>query len=202
MREGRAALAAARQQTASDVVRLELGAAAAAFDLGGTASLATASAGWSRRATRLLRLHLSASASDVRDRTTAGRVVPGGEAGVDATPPLLGRPLVLAAAFRAAPAFDRFLARVQERVGVDGSATWAVTPRWSVGASGAWAHVRERLGYTAARGDVRAEWKARPRLVLYADAWREEHRDPVAGAAGTASYLGTSVGVILAPVPP
>ena len=79
---------------------------------------------------------------------------------------------------------------------------WAVTPRWSVGGAGAYAHVRERLGYTASRGDLRAEWKASRRLLFYADLWREAHRDPVAGADATATYLGTSVGLVLAPVPP
>ena len=202
MREGRVALAAARAQTASDVLRLELAGAAAAFDVGSSASLATATAGWTRQATRTLRFRVLGSVSGVRDRTTAGDVVPGGEAGLDATPVFLGRPLALAAAVRAGPAFDRFVARVQERLGATAAATWALTPRLGVGVAGAFARVREPLGYEAGRGDLRAEWKATRRLTLYADVWNEQHRDPVAGAAGTASYLGTSVGLVLAPVPP
>jgi hypothetical protein len=52
--------------------------------------------------------------------------------------------------------------------------------------------------YAAGRGTLHAEWKATHRLALYADLWRELHRDPLAGGA---SYLGTSVGVVLAPAP-
>jgi hypothetical protein len=200
MREGRVAVAAARAQSPSDVLRLELAGAGAAFDAGGSASLATASAGWMRQATRTLRFRVLGSVSGVRDRTTAGDLVPGGEAGLDATPMFLGRPLTVSAAVRAGPAFDRFVARVQERLGATATATWALTPRLGLGAAGAFARVREPQGYAAGRGDLRAEWKATRRLTLYADVWNEQHRDPV--AAGTASYLGTSVGVLLAPVPP
>jgi hypothetical protein len=202
LREARGAASVARAWTEVDTLHLELSGAAATFDLGDPASLASASLGWTRRAARAVTFHLLAAASGVRDRTTAGRAVGGGEAGVEATAALLGRPLALSAAVRAGPAFDRFVARVQERAGLDLAATWAVTPRWSVGAAGAYARVREPLGYSAARGDLRAEWKATPRVALYADVWREEHREPLLGPAGAASYLGTSVGVVLAPVPP
>ncbi|HET8538660.1 MAG TPA: hypothetical protein VFL83_02190 [Anaeromyxobacter sp.] len=200
MREARVAGSVARAQTRRDVLRLEAAGAAAAFELGEPASLATVSAEWSRQVRRALRLRLVGSASEARDRTSGGRLLGGGEAGLEATPALLGRPLALSASLRAGPAFDRFVARVQERAGADAAATWAVTPRWSVGASAAYARVRERLGYAAGRGAVRGEWKATRRLVAYADAWHEQRRDPAALAGGSASYLGVSVGVILAPV--
>jgi hypothetical protein len=199
MREARAAASVARAQTPIDTVRLELSGAAAAFDVGGSASLATASLGWARQATRTLRLHLSAAASRTRDAGGAARLVPGGEAGLEASPLLGGRPVAVAAALRAGPVFDRYAAAVQQRAGLDASAMWAVAPRWRVGGAAAAGRVLDRLGYGAWRGDLRAEWKTTPRVTLYGDVWQERHRDPRGGALGTATYAGASLGAIVAP---
>lgn len=201
LREVRVAGSLARAQSPIDVVRLEVAQAAAAFELGGTASLATVSAGWSRQAARALRFHLTGSASDAREPDRAARLVPGGEAGLEATPALDGRPLAISLVLRAGPAFDRFIAGVQDRAGLNAAATWSVTPRWSLGAAAALARALGPGGYAAARGDLRGEWKATRRITLYGDLWHERHSDPALGAGG-ASYVGTSAGVALAPGPP
>jgi hypothetical protein len=199
MREARVAGSVARAQTQIDELRLEVSGTVAAFELGGTASLGTVSARWARQATRTIRVHVSGAASDARDAAGASRLVPGGEVGLEGVPALLGRPLALSASVRAGPAFDRFAVGVLERAGVNAAAMWAATSRWSVGAVGMYARVLDRLGYSAGRGDLRAEWKASRRLTLYGDVWHERHLDPIA-VAGTASYTGTSVGVVLAPL--
>ncbi len=201
LRELRAAGSLSRAQTEIDVLRLEISHAAATFDLGGAAAtVSTATGTWTRQATRLIRFHLAGSASEVRDEGRAPRYLPGGEAGVDGTPALLGRPLTLSVTGRAGPAFDRFTGSVIRRAGADGAAMWALTPRWSFGVMGAFARVLEPLGYSAGRGDLRAEWKATRRLTLYGDVWHERHLDPFV-VQGSASYTGTSVGLILAPDP-
>ncbi len=201
MRELRVAGSLSRAQTEIDVLGLEVSQADASFELGGaSAALSTATATWTRQATRLLRFHLAGSAAEVRDGGRAPRYLPGGEAGIEGTPALLGRPLTLSVTGRAGPTFDRFVEGVLRRAGADGAAMWAVTPRWSFGVMGAFARVLEPLGYSAGRGDLRAEWKATRRLVLYGDVWHERHLDRIA-VDGSASYTGTSVGVILAPNP-
>jgi hypothetical protein len=201
MRELRAAGSVARAQTPIDELALEVSGAEAWFDLtGGTATLGTASLRWARQVTRTLRFHASASGSEARDAPRGSRLVPGGELGIAGNPALFGRPLLLSATLRSGPAFDRFAVGVLERAGVNAAAMWAATPRWSFGAMGMYARVLDRLGYQAGRGDLRAEWKASRRLTLYGDVWHERHLDPVA-VDGAASYTGTSVGVILAPLP-
>ncbi len=199
MREVRVAGSLSRAQSPIDELRLEVSGAAAAFDVGGTASLGTVSARWARQASRTIRFRASASASDARDASGASRLVPGGEVGLEGMPGVLGRPLTLSASVRAGPYLDRFVAGVLARGGVNAAAMWAVTSRWSFGVVGMYARVLERLGYAAGRGDLRAEWKASRRLTLYGDVWHERHLDPAA-AAGSASYTGTSVGVVLAPL--
>jgi hypothetical protein len=198
MRELRLAGSVARAQSRQDVVRIELAASSANFEAG-AASLATLSAGWTREATRRLRLRVAAGASEVLTGSAPADVMPGGEAEVDATPALLGRPLRARVALRAGPAFDRFGARVQEQIGIEGLARWALTPRWSVAALAATGRVAEQQGYSASRADLRAEWRASPRVTLYAHLWSERHHDPRLAAGTTASYLGTSFGVELAP---
>ncbi len=201
LRELRVAGSLSRAQSPIDVLRLEVSESAAAFEIAArSATLATLTAGWRRQAARTLTFHVDGSASDARDATGRARLLPGGEVGLEANPGLWGRPLTLSAAVRAGPFFDRFTGGVRRRAGVDGSAMWAVTPHWSVGATGAFAHVLERFGYSAGRGDLRAEWKATRRLTLYGDVWQERHRDPLL-VEGAASYTGTSVGMILAPMP-
>ncbi|HEX9049852.1 MAG TPA: hypothetical protein VF841_04900 [Anaeromyxobacter sp.] len=199
MRELRVGGSVARAQTSIDELKLEASGATAAFDLGGAAALGTISAGWARQAARVLRVHVSASASDARDADGASRVLAGGELGLEGMPALFGRPLTLSASVRAGPAFDRFAAGVLERAGVNAAAMWAATPRWSFGGIGMYGRVLDRLGYSAGRGDVRAEWKASRRLTLYGDVWHERHLDPAA-VNGAAAYTGTSVGVVLAPL--
>ncbi len=200
MRELRVTGSVARAQTPIDELKLEVSAGSAGFDLtGGTAALGTVTAGWSRQATHTLRFHVSAAASDARDAGSASRLLAGGEVGLEGNPALFGRRLLLSAVARVGPAFDRFTAGVLERAGVNASAMWALTPRWSVGAVGMYARVLEPLGYSAGRGDLRAEWKASRRLTLYGDVWHERHADPAA-VDGSASYTGTSVGLVLAPL--
>ena len=199
MRELRVAGSVARDFTRKDVLRLEASAAAAAFTARG-ASLATLGASWRREAARTVRLRLAAAASEARADGVPARLVPGGEVAVEVTPALLGRPLRAALAARAGPAFDRFEAGVQERLGLDASATWEVAPRWSVGALGATGRVRERGGYSASRADVRTDWRAARRLTVYAHVWGERHDDPRLATGATATYLGSGIGIELAPL--
>lgn len=199
MREVRAAATLSRAQSPIDELGLEVSGAAASFEVGGTASLGTVSARWARQATRTLRFRLSGSASAARDASGASRLAPGGEVGVEGMPGFLGRPLALSASVRAGPYLDRFVAGVLERGGANAAAMWAVTPRWSFGVVGMYARVLDPLGYAAGRGDVRTEWKASRRLTLYGDIWHERHHDPDV-VAGSASYTGASVGVVVAPL--
>jgi hypothetical protein len=199
MRELRGAASVARAQTRTDVVRLELAAAQATFEAGGRASLATLGAGWTHEATRSLRLRLAAAASRGGSGSGGIRTIPGGEAEVDAGAALGGRPFRARAALRAGPALDRFEAGVQERLGVDGAVGWDPAPRWSLDALAAAGRVRERQGYLASRGELRAGWRASRTVSLFAGAWSEWHRDPRLATGTTASYWGTSIGVELLP---
>ncbi len=200
MRELRLAGGVSRAQTRQDLWRLDVAFGAAAFDVGSSASLATLSAGWTREATRSLRLRAAVAASEALAGRAPARVMPGAEAALEATPALLDRPLRASLTARFGPAFDRFNARIQEQIAVEGAATWAVTPRWSVGALAALGRIREAQGYTASRVDLRAAWRASPTVTLYADVWNEWRRDPRLAALASTSYLGTSVGVELTPV--
>jgi hypothetical protein len=199
MRELRATAGLARDLTRADVVGLDLAAARATFETGGDASLATLGASWAHAATRSLRLRLAAAASRARSGTAPIRTIPGGEAELDATAALDGRPFRARAALRAGPALDRFTAGVQERIGVDGALGWDPAPRWSLDALAAAGRVRESQGYLATRGELRAGWRASRRLGLFAAAWSEWHRDPRLATGATASFWGTSMGVELAP---
>jgi hypothetical protein len=198
MRELRLAGSVARAQSREDTVRLELAARSAAFEVGG-ASFATLSAAWTREAARNVRLRIGAAASETLSGSAPSRWMPGGEAELEATPGLLGRPLRLAAAVRAGPAFDRYGARILERLAIEGAATWAVAPRFSLGAVAVGGAVLERLGYEASRADLRGAWRASRRLTFYASVWSEWHQDPRLAAGATASYLGMGLGLELAP---
>jgi hypothetical protein len=199
MRELRAAASAARAQTRADVLRVELTAARATFEAGHGASLLTLGAGWAHEATRSLRLRLAAAASRARSGSAPLRTIPGGEAELEMTAALDGRPFRARAALRAGPALDRFTAGVQERIGIDGAVGWDPAPRWSLDALAAAGQVREEQGYLATRGELRAGWRASRRVSLFAAAWNEWHRDPRLAAGTTASSWGTSMGVELAP---
>jgi hypothetical protein len=198
LRELRLAGSVARAETRQDTLRLELAAASAAFEVG-SASFGTLTLAWTREEGRSLRFRLAAGASAPLGGSGPSGLMPGGEALVEATPSFLGRPLRAAAAVRAAPAFDRFGARIQELIAVDASATWALTARWSLGAAATAGRVREPNAYSASRADLRGAWRASPRVTVYAAVWDERHRDPRLVAGSTASYLGMGVGLELAP---
>jgi hypothetical protein len=200
LQELRASASVAHDQTIRDVLRLELAWAAASFEIGGTASLGTITAGWDHAAARAVRLRLAASASQARERDGTSRTLPGGAAEVDAVPALLGRPLRARLALRAVSAIDRFGAEVEERVGADGGLTWEPVPRWSLGAAAAAGRVVEPGGYFASRGELRAGWRSTPRVTLYATGWSEWHRDGRVGLVSTTYYWGSSLGVELLPL--
>lgn len=185
-------------ETREDAIRLELAARSAAFEVG-SASFTTLSAAWMRELAPGARLRLGAGASQALSGSAPSRTMPGGEAEVEATRGLDGRPLRLSGALRAGPAFDRYGARIFERLALEARAAWVVAPRLTLAAAAVGGAVLERDGYTAARSDLRAAWRWSPRVTFYATVWDEWHHDPRVAAGATASYLGTGLGVELAP---
>jgi hypothetical protein len=55
--------------------------------------------------------------------------------------------------------------------------------------------ILEPLGYAAARGDLRAVWRASRRVTLSGGAWSEWHRDPRLALGATSSVRGASAAV-------
>jgi hypothetical protein len=199
MRELSAAASVTRAETREDALRLELAARSAAFEVGSTASFATLSAAWTRELARGARLRLGVAASRALAGSAPWRTMPGGDVELEATPGLAGRPLHLAAAVRAGPAFDRYAVRIFERLALEARAAWAVAPRLTLAAAAVGGGILEAQGYTASRADLRGAWRWSPRITFYAAVWNEWHHDPRLAAGATASYLGTGLGVELAP---
>ncbi|HET7826741.1 MAG TPA: hypothetical protein VFK90_15505 [Anaeromyxobacter sp.] len=198
MRELSLAASATSAETREDTIRLELAARSAAFEVGG-ASFATLSAAWTRALARGAHLRLAAAASQALSGSAPARTMPGGDVELEATPGLAGRPLRLAAAARVGPAFDRYGGRIFERLALEARAAWAVAPRLSLSAAAVGGGVLEAQGYTASRADLRGAWRWSPRVTFYAAVWNEWHHDPRLAAGAAATYLGTGVGIELAP---
>jgi hypothetical protein len=194
MQELRLGAGLARQQTRIDALELDLGVLDAAVDGGGRASISTAGLGWLRDATRTLRVRLAGSANDARGAGTPARLLPGGSLEIESSG-LAGRRLLVTAALRAGPMVDRFNGAVEERLGAQAALGWALTSRWTLEGSGEAGRILEPLGYSAARGDLRAVWRASRGVTLSGGAWSEWHRDPRLALGATSTVRGASAAV-------
>jgi hypothetical protein len=147
-----------------------------------------------RAATRTLRVRLAASANDARGAGAAARLLPGADLEVESSG-LVGRRLLVTAALRAGPAVDRYGGAVEQRLGAQAALGWALAPRWTLEGSGELGRILEPLGYAAARGDLRAVWRASRRVTLSGGAWSEVHRDPRLALGTTSLISGASFAV-------
>src|SRR6266568_2357946 len=194
MQERRLGARLSREQTRIDVLQLDVGVLAATMDAGGQASIATAGAGWLRAVTRTLQVRLAASWNEAWSAGAAPQLLPGGDLEVESSG-LAGHRVRLSAALHAGPAVDRYGATVHERLGGDAALGWALASRWTLEASGAAGRILAPLGYVAARGDLRAVWRASRRVSLSGGGWSEWHRDPQLPGGATSLVRGASAAV-------
>jgi hypothetical protein len=194
MQELRLGAGLAREQTRIDTLALDLGVLAASVDGGGQVSISTAGAGWLRAVTHTVRVRLAASANDARGAGAPARLLPGADLEVESSG-LAGRRLLVTAALRAGPMVDRYRGAAEERLGAQAALGWALAPRWMLEGSGEVGRILEPLGYGAARGDLRAVWRASRRVTLSGGAWSEWHHDPRLALGATAFVRGASAAV-------
>jgi hypothetical protein len=200
LRRLRLAAGLVRGHTRRDVLRADVSAVEAAFDAGGTASLATLTGEWAHDATRRVRFRLAAGASGARAEGAPTRALPEGRAALEWTPTLLGGTLRAAAAIATGAALDRWRATAYERIGIDGDVAWPASGRFTLRALASRGWAREPGGVTAGRAELRALWRASPRLAVSGGAWSEWQRDPELAAARSVTSWGSTLGVELAPL--